>query len=106
VGVTNALSTATAMRMIPPLREAPPTKVSSCALVASTALEKALDVAKEVIGGASVPLVMMGDQPAKSPSRSATVGSRLTPPPLRWVNHHLRARVPLLPRAMVRVLFM
>jgi hypothetical protein len=29
----------------------------------------------------------------------------IDPPPLRWVSHHRRARVPLLPRTMVRVLF-
>jgi hypothetical protein len=74
----NAISTTVAARMIPPLKEAPPTKVTSCALVTSTDLEKALDAAKEVIGGAGVPSVMMGGQPVKSPSWRATVGVRLT----------------------------
>jgi hypothetical protein len=101
----NALSTAATARMIPPLREAPPAKVTSCALVASTDLKKALDAAKEVIRGAGAPSVMMGGRVAKSPGRPANVGGRLTPPPLRWVSHQLRARVPLLPRTMVRVLF-
>jgi hypothetical protein len=56
----NALLTAAAVRMIPSLREAPPAKVASCALVASIDLEKALDAAKKVIKGASVSSVMMG----------------------------------------------
>jgi hypothetical protein len=90
--------------MIPLLRDAGPTKLTSCALVASTDLEKALDAVKEVIEGASAPSAMMGNRPAKSPSQLATVGGRLTPS--TWVTCHLRARVPLLPRAMVRVLFM
>jgi hypothetical protein len=34
--------------------------VTSCALVASTDLEKALDAAKEFIEGASAPSAMMG----------------------------------------------
>jgi hypothetical protein len=51
----NAQSTTAATRKIPPLKEAPPTKVMSCAMVATTDLEKDLDAAKEVIGGAGVP---------------------------------------------------
>jgi hypothetical protein len=70
----NALSTTAAARMIPLLREAPPAKVASCVLVASTDLEKALDVAKEVIEGADAPSVTTGSQPAKSPNRPTTVG--------------------------------
>jgi hypothetical protein len=77
----NALSTAVIARMIPPLREAHPTKVTSCTLVTSTDLEKALDVVKEVIGGAGAPSAMMGGRLAKSPSWLATVGGQLTPPP-------------------------
>jgi hypothetical protein len=100
----NALSIAAATRMIPPLREAPPAKVVLCALVASTDLEKAIDAANELIGGAGVPSAMMGGWPSKSPSRPATVGGRLTPY-LRWVSRHLCANVLLLPRAMVRVMF-
>jgi hypothetical protein len=75
----NALSTATAVRMIPLLREAPPAKVASCALVASTDLEKVIDAVKEVIGGSGVPSTMMAGRPAKSPGRPATIGGRLTP---------------------------
>jgi hypothetical protein len=97
----NALSTAAVARLIPPLREALPAKVVSCALVTSTDLGKALDAMKEVIGGASVPSVMMGSRPAKSAGQLATVGGRLTPS--RWVSHHLCARIPLLPRAVVCV---
>jgi hypothetical protein len=74
----NALSTAAAARMIPSLREAPPAKVASCALVASIDLEKALDAAKKVIKGASVSSVMMGGRSAESPGRSAAVGGQLT----------------------------
>jgi hypothetical protein len=76
----NALSTAVITRMIPPLREAHPTKVASCTLVTSTNLEKALDVVKEVIGGAGAPSATMGGRLAKSPSWLATVGGQLTPP--------------------------
>jgi hypothetical protein len=43
----NALSTAAVARKIPLLKEAPPIKVMSCALVASTHLEKDLDAAKD-----------------------------------------------------------
>jgi hypothetical protein len=60
----NALSTAATARMIPPLRETPPAKVTSCMLVASTDLEKVLDTAKEVIEGADAPSATMGGQPA------------------------------------------
>jgi hypothetical protein len=41
----NALSTAAAARKIPPLKEAPPAKVMSCALVALADVEKDLDAA-------------------------------------------------------------
>jgi hypothetical protein len=59
----NALSIAAAARKIPQLKEAPPTKVMSCALVASTDLED-LDAVREVTGGADVPSVKMVDRPA------------------------------------------
>jgi hypothetical protein len=65
--------------MIPPLRDVGPTKFTSCALIASTDLEKALDTVKEVIEGAGAPSAMMGNRPAKSPSRLATVGGQLNP---------------------------
>jgi hypothetical protein len=39
-------------------------KVTSCALVASTNLEKALGTAKEVTGGADTPSAMMAGRPA------------------------------------------
>jgi hypothetical protein len=51
----NALSTAVAAWNIPPLKEAPTAKVMSCALVASTDLEKTLDAVKDVTGGADTP---------------------------------------------------
>jgi hypothetical protein len=75
----NALSTAVAVRMIPLLREAPAPKVASCALVASTDLEKALGATKEVIGGANAPSAMMCGRPAKSPGRLATISGGFTP---------------------------
>jgi hypothetical protein len=69
----NALSTAVAVRKIPPLKEAPPAKVLSCALVASTDLEKTLDAAQEVIRGAGMPSVKMVGWPANSPDRPTVV---------------------------------
>jgi hypothetical protein len=48
----NALSTATTAGKIPLLKEASPAKVMSCALIASADLQKDLDAAKEVTGGA------------------------------------------------------
>jgi hypothetical protein len=59
----NALSTTAAARKIPPLREAPPTKVMSCALVTSTDLKRAFDAVKKVIRGAGTPSVKMADRP-------------------------------------------
>jgi hypothetical protein len=58
----NALFTAATARNIPPLKEAPTTKVMSCALVASIDLEKTLYAAKEVTRGGSVPSAKMADQ--------------------------------------------
>jgi hypothetical protein len=58
----SALSTTNATRKIPLLKEAPHAKVMSCALVASTDLEKTLDDMKEVTGGADVPSAKMADQ--------------------------------------------
>jgi hypothetical protein len=55
----NALSTVVATRKIPPLKEASPAKVMLCVLVASTDLQKDLDVAKEVTGGVGMPSVKM-----------------------------------------------
>jgi hypothetical protein len=73
----NALSTTTTTRKIPPLREAPPAKVMSCALVASTDLERAFDAAKEVTGGANVPSAKMAGRPANSPGWSDMVCGHL-----------------------------
>jgi hypothetical protein len=75
----NALSTAVAVRMIPPLREAPPAKVMPCVLVASPNLERALDATKEVTGGASVPSVKMAGRPANSMGRPAMVCGHSAP---------------------------
>jgi hypothetical protein len=106
----NTLSTAAAVRMIPPQREASPAKVASCALVASTDLEKALDAVKEVTGGSGTPSAMMAGQPAMvggcmtplevgepSPAHQSSpaaqgCGSRpvhaLSPPPTIGKEHH------------------
>jgi hypothetical protein len=59
----NALSTTATARRIPPLKEAPPTKVMSCALVTSTDLDKDLDAVKEVTGGAGTPSAKMAGPP-------------------------------------------
>jgi hypothetical protein len=75
----NALSTATAARKIPPLKEAPPAKVMSCALVALTDLEKDLYAAKEVTRGAGAPLAKIASQPANSPGQPAMVCGQSTP---------------------------
>jgi hypothetical protein len=75
----NDMSTATAARKIPLLKEAPPTKVMSCALVASTGLEKDLDAAKEVTGGASVPSAKMASRPTNSPGWPAMVCGHSAP---------------------------
>jgi hypothetical protein len=63
----NALSTVVAARKIQPLKEAPPTKVMSCALVTSTDLEKDLDAAKEVTDGAGAPSTKMAGRLTNSP---------------------------------------
>jgi hypothetical protein len=55
----NALSTAAAIRKIPPLKEASPAKVMSCVLIASTGLQKDLDATKEVTGGSGAPSAKM-----------------------------------------------
>jgi hypothetical protein len=75
----NALSTAAAARKIPLLKEAPPAKVMSCALVASTDLEKDLDAAREVTGGVGMPSVKMASQPTNSPGRPAMVCGHSAP---------------------------
>jgi hypothetical protein len=69
----NDLSTAAAARKILPLKDMLPTKVMSCALVASTDLENDLDAAKEVIGGVGAPSVKMASRSANSPGRSDMV---------------------------------
>jgi hypothetical protein len=75
----NALSTAAAVRKIPPLKEASPTKVMLCVLVTSTDLQNDLDAAKEVTGGADAPSVKMFDRATNSPGRSAMVCGQLVP---------------------------
>jgi hypothetical protein len=78
----NALSTTVAARKIAPLKEASPTKVMSCALIALTDLQKDLDAAKEVIGGASAPSVKMASRPAMVCGQSIHHDEGRTPPAL------------------------
>jgi hypothetical protein len=75
----NVLSTVAATRKIPPLKEAPPAEVMSCALVTLTELEKTLDTVKEVTGGASTPSAKMVGWPANSPGRPALVCGQSVP---------------------------
>jgi hypothetical protein len=75
----NALSTTIAARKIPPLKEVSPAKVMSCALIALTDLQKDLDDAKEVIGGAGASSVKMASQLANSPGQPAMVCGPLVP---------------------------
>jgi hypothetical protein len=75
----NALSTAAAVRKIPPLKEASPTKVMLCVLVTLTDLQKDLNAAKEVTGGADTPSAKMFDRAANSPGRSAMVCGQSAP---------------------------
>jgi hypothetical protein len=98
----NTLSTVVAVRMIPPLREASPTKVTSCVLGASTDLEKALDAAEEATGGDDTPSATMAGRPNPLVGQPWLVAARS---PSRWVSHHLRARVPLLAKVVVHILF-
>jgi hypothetical protein len=88
----NALSTTAAARKIPLLKEASPAKVMSCALIASTDLQKDLDVVKKVTGGAGVPSVKMADQPWFVANWS----------PVMRADHHQRAKVPPIPEVMER----
>jgi hypothetical protein len=62
----NVVSTAVVKRAMPPLKESP-TKVASYTLVASSDLDKSLDITKGVIGGASAPTAKMGSQLANWP---------------------------------------
>jgi hypothetical protein len=75
----SALSTAATARKILPLKEASPTKVMSCALVALTDLQKDLDAAEEVTGGAGTPSTKMASRPMNSPGRPARVCGRSPP---------------------------
>jgi hypothetical protein len=93
----NALSITAAARKIPPLKEAPPAKVMSSALVASPDLEKNLDAVKEVTGEAGVPLAKMAGRPANSPRRSQPWFVAIRPLMMR-ATHHQCAKVPLVPR--------
>jgi hypothetical protein len=75
----NALSTTTAVKKIPPLKEASPTKVMSCALIPSTYQQKDLDAAKEVTRGAGAPSANMAGRLANSPGRPAMVCGQSVP---------------------------
>jgi hypothetical protein len=86
----NPLSTAAIARKIPPLKEAPPTKVMLCALVTSTDLEKDLDAIKEVTGGADAPSAKMAGRPWFVANWS----------PVMRADHYQRAEVPPVPKVM------
>jgi hypothetical protein len=76
----------------PAIEEAPPAKVMSCALVTSTNLEKTLDAAKEVTGGAGVPSAkMVADRPTPLAGRPWLVANRS---PVMRADHHQHAKVP------------
>jgi hypothetical protein len=104
MGPFNALSTAAAAKKIPPLKEAPPAKVMSCALVASTDLEKDLDAVKEVTRGVGAPSVKMVGRLADSPGQSAMVCGHLTP--VMRAGHHQRAKIPFVPKVVERTRLM
>jgi hypothetical protein len=76
----NALSTTAAARTIPPLKEASPAKVMLCSLITSTDLQKDLDAAKEVTGGASAPSVKMVSRPAMVCGQSVPCDEGRSPP--------------------------
>jgi hypothetical protein len=76
----NALSTTVAARKIPPLKEAPPAKVMSCAFVASKDLEKDLDAVKEITGGVGVPSAKMAGRPAMVCGHSTPRDEGQSPP--------------------------
>jgi hypothetical protein len=92
----NALSTIAAARKIPPLKEVPTAKVMSCAFVTLTELEKDLDAAKEVTGGADAPSVKMADPPWFVAIQ----------PLVTRVGHHQRDKILLVPEAVERAWFM
>jgi hypothetical protein len=75
----NALSTAVVARKVSPLREAPPAKVMSCALVTSTDQDRALDIVKEVTEEAGMPSAKMASRAANSPGRPAMVYGHSAP---------------------------
>jgi hypothetical protein len=102
----NALSTTATVRKIPPLREAPPSNVMSCALVASTDLDRALDTTKEVTEGAGAPSAKMVGQLANSPGRPTMICGHSAPrdegrsPPVRHGSPCARGRGTHLDRAL------
>jgi hypothetical protein len=84
----NVISTAAAMRGIPSVKESP-VKVASCTLVASSDLDKVLDVTKDITRGADAPMTKMGGQLANIDGRPAMSFGR--PSPLE-VGHSTHAR--------------
>jgi hypothetical protein len=74
----NVVSTAAAMRVMPPLKVSS-AEVTFCTLVASSDLDKVLDVTKEVTRGAGAPSVKMGGWPANIDGRPAMSFGRSAP---------------------------
>jgi hypothetical protein len=72
------------------LKEASPAKVITCALIALAYLQKDIDAAKELTGGASVPLPKMASQPWFVANRS----------PVMRADHHQCAKVPPIPKVV------
>jgi hypothetical protein len=82
------------------LKESQPTKVMSCALVSSTDLEKDLEVAKEVTGGAGVPSTKMASWLANPLAGRPWFAAILSP--MMRANNHQCAKVPLILEAIER----
>jgi hypothetical protein len=102
----NVLSTSAATSKIPPLKEALPAKVMSCAFITLTDLQKDFDAAKEATGGAGAPSAKMAGWPAMFPGRLAMVCGQSVPrdegrsPPVRQGSPYTRGKGTRLARAL------
>jgi hypothetical protein len=99
----NALSTVVATRKIPLVKEASPAKVMSSMLIALRYLQKDLDAAKEVTGGAGAPSAKMAGRPTPLAGRPWFVANRS---PVMRADHHQRAEVPPVPEVVERTQLM